>query len=775
MRRSLIAGATAVGLVLTVLVSPAAAAGAALPAPAVECDGTAASEAEAVALAGVCAEDVEVLGADGEDTGLVAEPHGTMRFEASALDPYVSTKATARTALNPASAADYGWSGTQWVGYCDPAEYAEGCDQAGVQRLVWQFDGMDVLRDLAPGDITSAELVLQGSNAWMDDVDCTPNRLDLYDIPRISAGTGWSSTAGWTQDRHAGQIAFYWPACTEKPAYTGYFDFDATQLAVNAVKGDRSSVTVGVRATDETCMTCGWNSFKPTATLIVRFNRPPLAPTDLGVGTQGFSYPCTGDQVLRTTTPYLTANIVDPDPDNGYPPDPAGEPVAATFLVARADEPDVPLWEGTESVARTGEHRVGVPSEILGAGRFIWTVFATDGGGLSGPSSSCTFSIDIEGPAVPQVEPLLGGGAVYLERTVRGGVGVPGSFLLTSSSDDVASYEYGINTQSRFYEVAAGKNTVLSVTPDRGGLNYLSVVAYDKAGNRSEETIFEFYVAFGPTAPTPPAITVSGPTSYTFGDVPTASVTLSEDAVTPYGTVTVRSGSATVGSATFDERTEELELDAAALGSGTKTLTFTYRAYPEAPAWSTQRTITIRPLAFSALRSPSISGTPQVGRTLTALRGPWTPSPSRTTYQWRVDGKAVSGATGSTWKVTSSAKGKKVSVAITGTKTGYTTKTLVSPASAAVKAGVFSTPTPKITGTPKVGAKLAVVRGTWTPQPTTVKYQWKVAGKVVKGATGSTFKVPSSAKGKRVSVVVTGSRAGYTTKALSKSMTTLIR
>jgi hypothetical protein len=56
-----------------------------------------------------------------------------------------------------------------------------------------------------------------------------------------------------------------------------------------------------------------------------------------------------------------------------------------------------------------------------------------------------------------------------------------------------------------------------------------------------------------------------------------------------------------------------------------------------------------------------------------------------------------------------------------------------------------------------------------------VRYQWKVAGKSVKGATGSTFKVPSSAKGKRVSVVVTGSRAGYTTKAVSKSMTTLIR
>lgn len=196
MRRSLIAGATAVGLVLTVLVSPAAAAGTARPTPAVECDGTAASEAEAVALAGVCAEDVDVLDAGGEDTGLVAEPGGTMRFEASAQDPYLSTRAAAHTALSSTAPADFGWSGTQWVGYCDPAEYADGCDEAGVQRLAWQFDGLSVLRDLAPGDITSAELVLQGSNAWMDDVDCTPNRLDLYDIPRISAGTAGRAPRG---------------------------------------------------------------------------------------------------------------------------------------------------------------------------------------------------------------------------------------------------------------------------------------------------------------------------------------------------------------------------------------------------------------------------------------------------------------------------------------------------------------------------------------------------------------------------------------------------
>ncbi|MFD7308297.1 hypothetical protein [Promicromonospora sp. NPDC059942] len=178
---------------------------------------------------------------------------------------------------------------------------------------------------------------------------------------------------------------------------------------------------------------------------------------------------------------------------------------------------------------------------------------------------------------------------------------------------------------------------------------------------------------------------------------------------------------------------------------------------------------------FVPSRLPSVAGTVQVGKTLTANRWTWSPTPTAVTYQWRLDGKAVSGATSKTWTVPASAKGKKVSVAITGSKTGYTSKTLVSPATAAVKAGAFVAPATKITGTTKVGSTLKAVRGTWTPQPSTVKYQWKVGGVVVKGATNYFFKVPASAKGKRVAVVVTGSRTGYVTKTVTSALTSAIR
>jgi hypothetical protein len=769
MKRSLIAGAAAVGLVLAAFATPATVAASAevSAAPAVACDGAAEDETAAVALAAACAEDVRVLSATGDGSALFAEPDGSMRLEASAVGPSVSRKHTARTVLRPAGPSGYGWPGTQWVGYCDPAEYAEGCAAAGVQRLVWQFDGIEVLADLEPEDITSAEFFANSAVAWLDDVNCTPSRLDLYDVPRISAGTDWASTAAWTEERRVGGSAFYWPACEQTPGYTGFFDFDATQLAVNAARADRSSVTVGVRAADETCMTCGWTSFKPDVTLIVRFNRTPFAPTDLQVGgSQGSLQACTVERALRTTSPYLSADVRDPDPDNVGP-------TRATFSIARADAPDVVLWQVSPSSSVDHRYTVSVGSEILeDGGRYVWSVFGTDAGGLVGPAASCTFSVDIEAPAAPVVTPLVGADTVYPENVARGGLGIAGSFHIASTSDDVATYRYSMNSGSQI-TVPATEHTVITVAPTWHGFNTLTVEALDHAGNRSRKD-YEIYAGGADATPTPPAITVAGPTSYTFGDVPTASVTLSEDAVTPYGTVTVKSGSTTVGSAVFDERTELLELDGPALGAGTKTLTFTYRAYPNAPTWSTQRTVTIKPLAFSAPISPSVSGTPRVGRTLTATRGPWTPEPTTVKYQWRLDGRSVSGATQYNWKLPASAKGKTVSVAITGSRTGYTTKTLVSAATTTVKAGVFVAPTPTISGSATVGSTLQVYRGTWTPLPSTVTHQWKIDGRSVEGATRSTFRVPTSARGKRVSVVVTGSLAGYTTKSVSRS-TGLIR
>lgn len=75
-----------------------------------------------------------------------------------------------------------------------------------------------------------------------------------------------------------------------------------------------------------------------------------------------------------------------------------------------------------------------------------------------------------------------------------------------------------------------------------------------------------------------------------------------------------------------------------------------------------------------------ISGTATVGSTLTA--GARTPAAATVTFQWRKDGVAIPGATGSTYTLTSAELGGAITVSATGTG-GYT-GTVTSTATAAV-------------------------------------------------------------------------------------------
>jgi hypothetical protein len=73
--------------------------------------------------------------------------------------------------------------------------------------------------------------------------------------------------------------------------------------------------------------------------------------------------------------------------------------------------------------------------------------------------------------------------------------------------------------------------------------------------------------------------------------------------------------------------------------------------------------------------TPSISGTPAVGYTLTAKTGTWT-SGTTFSYAWYANGSYITGTSGtthSTFKPTTAQKGAQISVKVTGTKSGYTT------------------------------------------------------------------------------------------------------
>ncbi len=180
------------------------------------------------------------------------------------------------------------------------------------------------------------------------------------------------------------------------------------------------------------------------------------------------------------------------------------------------------------------------------------------------------------------------------------------------------------------------------------------------------------------------------------------------------------------------------------------------------------------PLIFTA-PVPTIAGTAQVGRKLTAKPGTWGPTPTTTAYQWYRDGKKISKATRATYTLMASDKGKKITVAVTGSRPGYATVTTTSKATAKVKTGVLAaTPAPKISGTAKVGKKLTVKPGTWKPAPVKLSYQWYRNGKKVPKATKVSYTLARADKGKKVTVKVTGKKSGYATVTKTSKQTAKI-
>ena len=73
--------------------------------------------------------------------------------------------------------------------------------------------------------------------------------------------------------------------------------------------------------------------------------------------------------------------------------------------------------------------------------------------------------------------------------------------------------------------------------------------------------------------------------------------------------------------------------------------------------------------------SVKVSGTAKVGRKLTAKTAKWGPKPVKVRYRWLRNGRAIKGATKSTYEVRRSDKGKVIRVRVTVSKAKYLTVT----------------------------------------------------------------------------------------------------
>jgi hypothetical protein len=176
--------------------------------------------------------------------------------------------------------------------------------------------------------------------------------------------------------------------------------------------------------------------------------------------------------------------------------------------------------------------------------------------------------------------------------------------------------------------------------------------------------------------------------------------------------------------------------------------------------------------AFTTVPTPTVSGTAQVGSTLTAEPGTWSPAATTTTYQWLRGADEVPGATGRTYVLTELDAGATVTVRVTGARDGYAAVSATSVASAQVADGGFSMiPTPTISGAARVDATLTANAGTWVPAATTTSYQWLRRGVAIAGATGASYRPTAADVGAPLAVRVTAARDGYTPSTVTSNAT----
>ncbi len=187
---------------------------------------------------------------------------------------------------------------------------------------------------------------------------------------------------------------------------------------------------------------------------------------------------------------------------------------------------------------------------------------------------------------------------------------------------------------------------------------------------------------------------------------------------------------------------------------------------------------------------PTISGTSEVGQTLTASDGTWSNAPTSFAYQWlRCNGGGnncanVANGTQKTYTLVGADAGNTMRVRVTATNADGSTSAQ-SAQTAAVTAATSSaapknTAPPTISGTPKVGQTLTADPGSWSGNPTSFTYQWQrcdadvAACSSVVGATGKTYGLSIADLGYRLRVVVTAHNAKGSATATSAITTVVI-
>ena len=184
--------------------------------------------------------------------------------------------------------------------------------------------------------------------------------------------------------------------------------------------------------------------------------------------------------------------------------------------------------------------------------------------------------------------------------------------------------------------------------------------------------------------------------------------------------------------------------------------------------------------------APTISGTAQVGETLTADTSGIADEDgldnAAFSYQWLADDTAISGATGSTYTLAAADEGKTIKVRVSLTDDNSNDESLTSGATAAVAAAPpannEATGTPAISGTVKVGhvltADITGIADQDGLDNADFDYKWLAEDSPIPGATASAYLLVAADKGRAITVKVSFTDDGDSDESLTSAATAAV-
>ncbi|MFD4601755.1 DNRLRE domain-containing protein [Streptomyces sp. NPDC058464] len=385
-------------------------------------------------------------------------------------------------------------------------------DTWGTSRSFFTIDWDPKLKG---AKVYGATLHARETYSW----SCDGRVVKIYRTGAIDGDTSWSNQPKWYEELDSKDVAHGYRSsrCPDD-----YVSFDVKDAAVQAVDGGWDTLTLGLRAANESDQ-FAWKKFQADGGddpyVDLDYNRPPKEPTSLDMDPDLYC-DTTADKDgkyvnVGKTAVTLYASASDPDGNLSkihfdlWPTGDADHPVVKT---------DIPVGDGGGSKARVHTDEIS-PSKFVNGKTYSWQARAIDKRGSTSTNAPkgdipCRFTFDGAPPQSPKVTStdFPDADANHDGDTDDNGdsswsskkFGTAGSFSFKSSSDAVR-FEYGFNGSYDQPPVTRKLTdsttvTVTGVKPPEAGPNLLYVRAVDDAGNVSQPSKYFFYVSPRDTA-----------------------------------------------------------------------------------------------------------------------------------------------------------------------------------------------------------------------------------------------------------------------------------